>query len=322
MNIENVLLIGGSGFIGGHIAHELSKRGLCVTVPTRRRERARHLLLLPTVDVVEADVHDPDALDRLVVGQDAIINLVGVLQSRSGQPYGHDFERAHVALPRKIVACAHRSGVSRLVHFSALRAAPNAPSQYLRSKAAGESVVRTAEPPLNYTILQPSVVFGPEDSFLNLFAELARRFPVLPLGAAGARFQPVYVGDVARIAVDLLCNETSFGETYELCGPKVYTLRQLVTYVGKLIGHRRPILSLPHGLAYLQALALEFAPGALMSRDNLRSMEVDNVASGQALPFGYAPTALESIAPGYLRQDNPHTRYNPIREKAGRSAER
>lgn len=321
MDIENVLLIGGSGFIGGHMARELSKRGLRVTVSTRRRERARDLLLLPTVDVVEADVHDPDVLDRLTVGQDAIVNLVGVLQSRSGEPYGRDFEQAHVELPRKIVASAHRSGVSRLVHFSALKAAPNAPSQYLRSKAAGESVVRTAEPPLNYTILQPSVVFGPGDSFLNLFAELTRRFPVLPLGAAGARFQPVYVGDVVRVAVDLLCNEASFGETYELCGPKVYTLRQLVAYAGKLTGHRRPILGLPRGLAYLQALALEFAPGALMSRDNLRSMEVENVASGQSLPFGHEPTTLESIAPGYLRQDNPRMRYNPMREKAGRSVD-
>ncbi len=318
MTIRNVLLIGGSGFVGSCIAHQLCARGLSVVVPTRRRERARHLLLLPTAEVVEADVHDPATLRQLCAGRDAVVSLVGILQSRRGSPYGADFARAHVELPQKIVAACRDSGVRRIVHISALKAGADAPSMYLRSKADGEAAIRAGAPDIAATILQPSIVFGPGDSFLNLFAGLLRMAPVLPLASADARFQPVYVEEVARVVADALDAESSFGQTWELCGPTVYTLRQLVDYVGVLSGCRRPVVALSPGLSYLQARLMELVPGGPMSRDNVDSMRIDNVCSGCALPFGLQPTALEAVAPNYIGHKVPRWSYNALRAKAHR----
>jgi NADH dehydrogenase len=318
MEIANVLLIGGSGFVGSCIARQLSARGLRVVVPTRRRERAKHLILLPTVEVVEADVHDPASLQALCAGQDAVISLVGILQSRRGFPYGADFARAHVDLPKKIVAACRQNGVRRIVHLSALKAASDAPSMYLRSKVDGEAAIRAGAPDIATTILRPSVIFGQGDSFLSLFAELARRAPVLPLASPNARFQPVHVEDVARVVADVLGSEDSIGKAYELCGPMAYTLRQLVEYVGVLAGCRRPVIGLSPGLSYLQARLMELLPGELMSRDNVDSMRIDNVCNGCALPFGLLPTALESVAPSYIARRAPRSAYNSMREKARR----
>lgn len=320
MEKRNVLLIGGSGFVGAHIAHRLAERGCTVTVPTRRRERAKHLLVLPTVDVVETDVHAPGELERLVSGHDGVINLVGVLHSRGGSPYGPDFAQAHVELPRKIAAAARSCRPRRLLHMSALKADRGAPSQYLRSKADGEEAIRALGSDVAWTIFRPSVIFGPNDSFLNLFAELTRTFPVLPLARPEARFQPVYVEDVAASFVHDLFEVKDAGATHTLCGPKVYTLRQLVEYVGEVIDCRRPVIGLPDALGRLQALMLELAPGkTLMSRDNLDSMQIDSVCDGgAALPFGRRPTPLEAVAPSYLSRRDPRARYSPFREKARR----
>lgn len=308
--VRDVLLIGGSGFVGSAVAERLTAAGFRLLVPTRHRARARHLLPLPTTDVVEADVFDPPTLAALMEGKDAVVNLVGVLHSRPGSPYGPDFARAHVELPRRLVAAALQSGVRRIVHVSALGADPQGPSGYQRSKADGEAAIRAAEPELAWTILRPSVIFGPGDSFLNLFAELLQRFPVMPLGGAEARFQPVYVQDVAEVVVDALLRSDAPGQTIPLAGPRVYTLRELVEYVGDLTGHRRPVLPLPDGLALVQAALLEKLPGALMSRDNLYSMRVPNiVTAGPPQPWGRVPTALEAVAPTYLGQANKRARY-------------
>ncbi len=190
MNPKRVVIVGGSGFIGSAIANRLCKEGVKVLIPTRRRSRAGHVLLLPNVEVVEGNVHDVALLARLFEGADAVVNTVGVLHSRPGRPFGPDFARAHVELPQKIVAACRTAGVPRLVHISALGAYSDGPSEYQRSKAAGETAIRTGSPEIAWTILQPSVVFGRGDSFLNLFADLARMFPVLPLAGATARFQP------------------------------------------------------------------------------------------------------------------------------------
>ncbi len=297
---KKILIIGGSGFVGTAVANLLARAGAQLRVPTRRRMRARHLLSLPAIELPEVDVHDPATLEGLMSGVDAVISLVGVLHSPSAQPYGPAFARAHVTLPERIVAAARKMGVKRLIHVSALGADAQAPSEYQRSKAAGEAAIRAAGAGLGWTILRPSVIFGPGDSFLNLFAGLLARFPVMPLGGAGARFQPVYVGDVARVVLEALQRPESIGQTFELAGPRVYTLAELIGYVGQVSGHPRPVLPLPYPLAWLQAAALECLPGPLMSRDNLRSMQADNVAAGAPLPWGWQPTALESIAPGYL----------------------
>ncbi len=307
--VRKVLIVGGSGFVGTAVAARLARDGVALVVPTRRRERVRHLLPLPTVDVVEADVFDAAVLAQLMDGVDAVVSLVGVLHSRPGSPWGPDFGRAHVELPTRLVAAARRAGVGRIVHVSALGADPAGPSEYQRSKAAGEAAIRAAGPEVEWTILRPSVIFGPGDRFLNLFAGLLQRFPLLPLGGAGARFQPVFVGDVAEVIAAALVRPDAAGQVFEMAGPTVYTLRQLVDYVGTLSAHPRPVIGLPEGLAMLQAAVLECLPGPLMSRDNVRSMRVDNVASGAPQPWGRQPTALESVAPGWLGRANRRARF-------------
>jgi len=304
MTYKNILVIGGSGFIGSQLVAQLARDTAArITVPTRRYERSKHLLVMPTVRTTIADVHDDAVLDRLVTEADVVINLVGILHSRSGprgSAWGPDFERAHVELPRKIVAACARHGVRRYLHMSALGASAQAPSMYQRSKAAGE-VAAFSEATVAATVFRPSVVFGEHDNFLNLFAALQRRFPLMPLGGADARFQPVYVGDVAQAFVSALRDDATRGKTYELAGPQVYTLRQLVQLAGACSGHPRPVIGLPPALASLQAFLLEHLPGRMMSRDNLASMQVDNVASGPMAPeLHIAPTALEAIAPRYL----------------------
>lgn len=318
MNPQRVVIVGGSGFIGSAIANRLCEAGVRVLIPTRRRSRAGHVLLLPNVEVVEADVHDPAVLAGLFADADAVINTVGVLHSRPGTPFGPDFARAHVELPQKIVTACRTAGVSGLVHISALGASADGPSEYQRSKAAGELAVQAAGPDIAWTILRPSVVFGRGDSFLNLFAGLARSAPVLPLAGAGCRFQPVYVEDVAEVAWQSLIRPEAAGQTFELAGPTVYTLRQLVEYVSALVGKPRPVVPLPEGVAMLQARLMELAPQPLMSRDNVRSMRVDNVAHGAPLPFGLQPTALEAVAPAWLGEAGPRAFYYPFRRHARR----
>ncbi len=318
MKISDVLVVGGSGFIGHHVCAELARRSLKVTVPTRRRERAKDLILLPTVDVAEADVGAPGALERLMRNKQAVVNLAGVLHSRRGRKsergpndYGPDFAHAHVELPQAIVSACRAAGVRRLVHMSSLGASPQAPSEYLRSKGIGEQVVFAAED-LDVTVFRPSVVFGPEDRFLNRFAALARYFPVLALPCPQARFQPVYVGDVAQAIAASLDDMVSHGWRYDLGGPRVYTLRELVELVCRVTGRRRSIIGLPDGLARVQAWLLEHLPGRLMSRDNLDSMKLPSVTSAP-FPFGIQPQPVEAVLPSYLPPVDPFEQYPALR---------
>lgn len=323
MEPKKVLLIGGSGFVGGWIANRLSERGIRVVIPTRRRENCRALILLPTVYTLEADVHDEQSLVGLMTGVDAVINLVGILHDRDAkQPYGKRFAAAHVDLPRKIVAAMQRTGVRRLVHMSALKAAPDAPSAYLRSKGEGEALVRAAgasQTPLDVTVFRPSVIFGPGDSFLNTFACLLKAFPVLPLAGADARLAPVYVGDVSRVFADSLFDRATFGQCYDLCGPQSYTLRELVEYTGRLTGRRRPVINLSAALARLQASVLGLLPNPPMSRDNLLSLQVDSVTDGQHNYPAWQPQRLEAVAPSYLCGLGLRRRLDGYRARAGRS---
>jgi NADH dehydrogenase len=308
-----VLILGGSGFVGRHLASQLVNAGRRVIVPTRRRENAKHLILLPTADVIEADIHDEATLACLVRGATAVVNLVGILnESRNG-----DFARTHVELARKVVGACQAAGVSRLLHMSALGADPKGPSRYFATKGEAEAMVAASG--LAWTIFQPSVIFGREDRFLNLFARLERLLPVIALACPRARFQPVFVGDVARAFMRALPDDATHGQRYPLCGPKIYTLRELVAYVGELTGHRRSILSLGPALSMLQARIMEWLPGPLMSRDNILSMRKDNVC-GCAFParFGFAPAALEAVAPEYLSVTAARSRFDSYRAHGGR----
>jgi uncharacterized protein YbjT (DUF2867 family) len=312
MKIDNVCIIGGSGFVGKHIANLLTTQEIGIRIPTRRRERAKELLVLPTADVVEANVHEDAELDRLLIGMDAVINLVGVLHG--------DFSAVHVELPRKIVAACNRNGITRLLHMSALNADATRPSGYLRSKGEGEKIVMTSG--LMTTIFRPSVIFGPGDSSLSLFARLAR-LPVLLLASPDAKFQPVFVEDVARAFAASLSAPHTFGQRYDLCGPECYSLRQLVEYAGQITGHNPAIIGLNDSLSYLEASVMEFLPGKLMTRDNYHSMKVDSVCGCNgpnklAEVWGIRPTALEEVAPLYLANRMPRERYDRYRHRAGR----
>ena len=302
-----ILVVGGSGFIGQQVVGKLVTQGDTVHVPTRRLTNARELLVYPTVTVLPGDIGDDAWLDSLVQDVDAVISLVGVLHSRSGQPYGPDFARAHVELPRRLAQACARYGVKRLVHVSALGANAEGSSQYLRSKAAGEKAIETIakdNAQLCTTIFRPSVVFGPHDKFMNMFACLARYFPVLPLAGSRAKMQPVFVGDVAQAIVNSLKLSQTCGQVYDLAGPNVYTLGELVKLAAQFSGRSRAVIDLPMSIGRMQAWFFECLPGEpLMSRDNLDSLKTDNVSDH---PFdavlGVIPTPLEAVAPLYLKR--------------------
>jgi len=312
VQLTNITIIGGAGFVGRHLCQQLAARGYRVRVPTRDRERAKPLILLPTVDVVVADVHDPAALAAVIKGSDAVINLAGVLHDARGK---RGFNATHVELAQKVVAACRATNVRRLLHMSALAAAPDAPSAYLRSKGEAERIAR--ESGLDVTIFRPSVIFGPDDSFLNLFASLARLLPVLVLASPGARFQPVYVEDVAAAFVHALADTGTAGRRYDLCGPKRYTLRELAAYVCLTTGQQRPIIGLNRALSWCQAYVMEWLPVKLLTRDNLRSMTIDSVCDS-TFPFGIKPQSLEAVAPVWLAVRTPRARYQRFRDIAGR----
>ena len=317
--MTKILVLGATGFVGGSLCEKLVERSGGadgrIRVATRHRSRARHLQLLPTVEIAAGDVHDEKTLAWMLRDTDAVINLVAVLHGSQAE-----FERVHVQLAQRLGEACRVAGVRRVIHVSALGSAVDAPSKYLRSKARGEVVLRGAG--LDLTVLRPSVIFGERDRFLNLFASLQSLFPVLPLAGAKARFQPVWVEDVACAIARCLDDPSTIGLTIECVGPRVYTLRELVELAGRWSGSRRPVLALPALLGRLQAVALELLPGpTLMSRDNIDSMRVANVASGK-LPglerLGIETTPLESIAPRYLGQVSGEARLEAWRARARR----
>ncbi len=313
MAARHILVLGGTGFVGSHLVPRLVSAGFRVTVVTRKRDNARRLFLLPTITVAEGDIHDRATLSRLARSCDAVINLVGIINERGGQT----FARNHVELPRNVIAACREAGVSRLLHMSGLNADPAGPSRYLQTKGEAEAAVTASG--LEWTIFRPSVIFGRGDSFLAMFARLVRGLPVVPLGSPGARFQPVYVGDVAHCFVQSLGDIRTVGQRFDLCGPRVYTLRELVAYVGEVSGAVRPVVPLGPGLSRLQATVLEHLPGKVMSRDNLASMTVDSVCDCPFPPvFGIEPASVEAIAPEYLSLASLRGPYDEFRTHAGR----
>jgi NADH dehydrogenase len=301
MSETRIAILGGTGFVGHSLCERLAMDGHEVRILTRHSERHRDLLVLPTAQVVEADVHDPAVLRREFQGLDAVVNLVGILNEFGRN--GKGFARAHAELPAKVVQACRQNGVPRLLHMSALNASPDGPSHYLRSKGRGEQIVLAAEShTLHVTCFRPSVIFGPRDSFTNRFAGLLRQVPfVFPLACPDARLQPVYVEDVVQAFVSALDRHATFGQRYNLCGPQVYSLREIVTWLARQLGLKRRILPLNNTLSMLQAAVLQFAPGKPFTLDNYRSLQVANVCEAP-FPgiFGISPGRFEAIVPTYL----------------------
>ncbi|KPC54023.1 complex I NDUFA9 subunit family protein [Amantichitinum ursilacus] len=308
-----VLMLGGSGFVGTYLAAQLCRAGFRVIVPTRDRERMRgRLLTLPNVTLVQADIHDRSVLPQLVLGCSAVINLVGILQ---GTPRA--FARNHYELTCDVLEACRATGVTRYLHMSALGASADGPSHYLRSKGQAEDTVRASHE--QWTIFRPSVIFGEGDSFLTLFAALQKRFPVMPLARADAQFQPVWVKDVAAAFVQALLDPAYIGKTIDLAGPRVYTLSDIVRYVGVISGNPRPVWALPDWAGRLQATVLGLLPNAPMSIDNFDSMSVANTSTQPFPPIaGQPPSALEAIAPAYLSVAATRGRFAGHRARARR----
>jgi len=294
-----ICILGGTGFVGHHITADLVDLGHRVTILTRRRQRHRDVLVWPTVALKEGDVYDPDFLARQFRGMDAVINLVGILNERGRR--GKGFERAHVTLVESVSKAIQTTGTPRLLHMGALNASSDAPSHYLRTRARGEEIAHDI-PGCNVTSFRPSTIFGEGDSFTNRFASLLKMIPwAFPLAKPEARFQPIHVDDVAQCFVQSLTHYATFGLIYNLGGPKVYTLHEIVSFINEVIQTNRRIIPLSDQLSRVQASLMEWVPGKPFSVDNLRSLEVDSICQTPCpLPFGIEPKSLEAVAPLYL----------------------
>ena len=318
---KNVLVIGGSGFLGQAVCNQLAKAGYRITVPTRRYDRAKHLLTLPTCQIIEANIHDRATLGRLVSGQDIVVNLLGVLHSKPGKPYGQNFRVNHVEFPKALCTAMSKHGAKRIVHISALGVGVQnpAPSMYLRSKTDGEAVVKDSG--LAWTILRPSVVFGREDKFLNTFASLAKIAPFIPLAGADARFQPVSVSDVAKAVFACVEDQgkDTLHNTYDLVGTEIFTLKELVKLSARAVGKNPLVFGIPDVAAKAQAFLMELAPGEpLMSRDNVDSMKIDNIrTSGRTFPLP-SYECLSVVAHEYIRAKHLPSDLDEFRTRAHR----
>jgi uncharacterized protein YbjT (DUF2867 family) len=309
----NVCVLGGTGFVGTEIVTRLCRSGHWVRVPTSSPGHSQHLKVLPTAEIITANVHDPRVLGQLLAGMDAVINLVGIL-NESGRA---TFQSVHAELAAKVVAAARGAKIRRLLHMSAAGAdRDRGPSRYLRSKGEAETHVRAAGTHLDFTIFRPSVIFGPRDSLTNRFASLLHLSGgFLPLARSQARFKPVYVGDVADAFVRALDDAQTFGQTYELCGPEVITLEQLVRLTAAVAQLPCHILRLPDALGRLQAAALGLLPGKPFSLDNFRSLSIDSICTQDGLArLGIQPRHMMGVLPFYLGPFTAPTEFDAARK--------
>ena len=311
MNIKKICVLGGTGFVGQHLVTRLANRGYAVRVPTRHPQRHREIGVLPGAELVGANIHEPQVLQEQLAGCDAVINLVGVLHEYGNQ----GFRTVHIELPSKIVDTCRAAGIKQLLHMSALNAdAAKGPSQYLFTKGAGEQIVLQAKD-LAVTVFKPSIIFGPDDNFYNQFANLLKFSRVLPLACPNSRFAPVYVGDVARAFETALENAATVGQSYELCGPRIYAFKDLVEDIARMLGKKRLVVGLPDSMARLQAKIFGMLPVKIFTTDNYLSLQVDSVCSCNGLEaLGITPHSVEGIMPAHFAMDP----YDTLRRAARR----
>jgi len=320
MKLLSICILGGSGFLGTRLVARLIRDGHQVTVLSRDRERHKHLLVLPGLTLENCDVYDEAQLAERFRGKDVVINLVGILNEHGFG--GGGFRRAHTELTRMLLQAARSANVPRLLQVSALKAATDAPSYYLRSKGEAEKLIRANQTGMHWTIFQPSVMFGPGDSFLTRFANLLASVPfVFPLARPNARFQPVLVDDVTAALLRCLHGVASDKQTYQLGGPQIYTLREIVGLVAKLTGQRRWIIGLPNFAAKLQGLVMNFVPGRPFSSDNDRSLTVDSVCTEDGFAkLGIKPQSMVASARQYLGSLEDNARLSHNRAAVGRNS--
>lgn len=315
----SVCILGGTGFLGTRLTARLLKDNHRVTVLSRDRELHKHLLVLPGLALENCDVYDEAQLSERLRGKDVVVNLIGILNERWFG--GAGFRRAHTELTRTLLLAARSANVGRLLQVSALGAAVDAPSHYLRSKGEAEKSIREHGGTLDWTIFQPSVMFGPGDTFLNRFARLLGSAPgVLPLARPNARFQPVFVDDVVDAMLRSLRGGAVSRQTYQLGGPQIYTLREVVRLVAKVTGRRCWILGLPNGLGLLQAAVCDFVPGRPFSSDNYRSLKIDSVCTEDGFErLKLQPHSMAASARQYVGTLEDNARLSIDRAATGRS---
>ena len=310
----SISVLGGTGFVGSHLASGLIRLGHHVQVLSRNRERHRALLVLPGLELVNANVHDPSVLAEAFRGSDAVINLIGILNEGRGAT----FARVHAELARKLIGACRSAGVAHLIQLSALGAAAEAPSRYLRSKAAAERCLREDAAGVETTILRPSVIVGPGDGLTSKLAGLLGVFPLLPLARGDARLAPVVVSDVIEAIVRSLDAPQARGATLELCGPDVFSLVSLARYVAEVRGLKRRVFALPEPFGWLQAALLGLVPGKPMTLDNYRSLGSNGLCGDDGFArLGITPTSLRSVVPGYLGAEQQAARFSAYRRAAG-----
>jgi uncharacterized protein YbjT (DUF2867 family) len=317
----NICVLGGTGFVGTEVVARLALDRHWVRVPTRNLARAQRLRVLDTVELRLADVHAPSTLGQLFADCDTVINLVGILNPRRGA----SFHAVHTELPAKVIAAARGAGVRQVLHMSALGADERAPSQYLRSKAAGEAQLRAPAPSSAHaqpgvTIFRPSVIFGARDSLTNRFARLLRLTAgFLPLARARSRFAPIHVFDVAEAFRRALGARASYGQTYQLCGPDVLTLGEIVRLTARIARLPCHIVPLPDVAARLQGLVMGLLPGKPFSLDNFRSLTVDCLCQEDGCArLGISPQHIQGVLPTYLGDDDVETQLALLRRTADR----
>lgn len=315
MNAETICILGGTGFVGSHLAHRLTRYGHHVRILSRRPARHRALLANPAISVVGADVYRQDELERCFAGCSTVINLVGILNQNDS----NGFRRAHVELPQTVCNAMHAAGVHRLLHMSALNADEREQQgEYLKTRGQGEALVHACDD-LLVTSYRPSVIFGPGDSFFNRFAGLLKLSPLmLPLACPDSRFAPVFVGDVVEAMCRTLDN-ASAGERFDLCGPQVFTLHQLVDYTREQIGMDTLIVDLGDFASRVQARILGLVPGKPFTMDNYYSLQRNSVCACNGLVgLGINPTSVDAIVPGYLARRTARGRYDAMRKVSRR----
>ena len=300
MKHQQVCILGGTGFVGHHLANRLSSAGITSRILARRPERHRDLRLAPGVELRQANIFDHAALIEQLQGCFAVINLVGILNEDAKSSFQH----LHVELVDLLLDAAEASGVSRYLHMSALHADSEGSSEYLRTKGEGEAhaMDRNGDR-LGVTSFRPSVIFGGGDGFFNRFAALLKVAPgVIPLACPNARFAPVYVGDVTEAMTVALGNPQTSGQTYDLCGPRIFTLRELVDYTAERINKPTRVIGLNDSAAKLQAKVFQLLPGKPFTMDNFQSLQTDSICETSGLAeLGIQATDIETIVPTYLR---------------------